>query len=197
MKNLINKIKELKKNKKLMSLIKQKLKEFASNKNYFSELCFCLLTANASAESGIKCQKALDKKFGILNERKLSQELKKLHYRFPNRRAHFIHQAQSRCNLLKEIKSMPSKEARNFLVENFKGLGMKEASHFLRNIGRKDVAIIDRHILRSLGLKINSLTHKKYLKIENKLKQIAHYTGTNLAELDLMLWYTQTGKVLK
>ena len=39
---------------------------------------------------------------------------------------------------------------RDFLIENVKGLGLKEASHFLRNIGYKNLAILDRHILKNL-----------------------------------------------
>jgi len=45
--------------------------------------------------------------------------------------------------------SKSAKEAREYLVDHVKGLGFKESSHFLRNIGFSDkVAIIDRHVLR-------------------------------------------------
>ena len=81
---------------------------------------------------------------------------------------------------------------------------MKESSHFLRNIGHKNLAIIDFHIVDLLfkhGLiekpKNKSLTEKKYLEIENVLKKIAEQTKTNLGELDLYLWYEETGKILK
>jgi len=194
--SLIKKIKELKKNKALAKTIEKKLKQFSANKKYFSELCFCTLTAGASAESGIKCQNALHKKFHKLDEKELQKELKRLGYRFHNR-ASYIRQNQKKVKLLNQINKMDSNSAREFLVKHFKGIGMKEASHFLRNIGRKDVAIIDRHILRSLGFKINSLTHGNYVGIERKLDKLASKTHTNLAELDLILWFNQTGKVLK
>lgn len=189
-------LKELMKNKSLMKIIHQRLKEFSENKNYFSELCFCTLTAGASAQSGIKCQQALHKKFHKLSERELQKELKRLGYRFHNR-AEYIQKNQEKIRLLKQINKMDSVHAREFLVKHFKGIGMKEASHFLRNIGRKDVAIIDRHILRSMGFSIPSLNKKKYLEIEAKLKEIARKNHVNLAELDLLLWHGQTGKVLK
>ena len=88
------------------------------------------------------------------------------------------------------------------MVDNIKGLGMKEASHFLRNIGFKDFAIIDFHIIDILvkyGLikKPKTLTKNKYLEIEGILKEIAKKTNLNLAELDLYLWYEETDKVLK
>ena len=211
--NLIKKIKELKKDKKLSKTIRQRLNEFQNlgnqgfpkcqkqnvlqhNKNLFSELCFCTLTAGASAQSGIKCQNALHKKFHKLSEKELQKELKKLGYRFHNR-ASYIRENQNKIKILSKIQKMDSKQAREFLVKNFKGIGMKEASHFLRNIGRKDVAIIDRHILRSLGFRIDSLNKRNYLKIESRLSELARKTRINLAEIDLLLWFWQTGKVLK
>ena len=90
---------------------------------------------------------------------------------------------------------------REWLVKNVKGLGMKEASHFLRNIGFKDLAIIDFHIVDILveNKIINKPKNlnKEYIKIEEKLRGIAKKVKLSLAELDLYLWYMETGKVLK
>jgi len=95
-------------------------------------------------------------------------------------------------------------EKRDWLVKNIKGLGMKEASHFLRNIGCKNVAIIDFHIVDLLAKnnliekpKNRALTGKRYIEIENILKELAEKTNTSLGELDLYLWYEETGKILK
>lgn len=81
---------------------------------------------------------------------------------------------------------------------------MKEASHFLRNIGFKNYAVIDFHIVDVLVKndliekpKSKSLTSKKYLEIEEVLRKLAKETKTNLGELDLYLWYHETGKILK
>src|SRR5438093_13545617 len=67
-------------------------------------------------------------------------------------------------------------ELREWLVENVKGLGYKEASHFLRNIGLGEgFAILDRHILRNLhrlGVITEipvSITKKRYMKNETNL----------------------------
>jgi len=197
---LTKKVLDFKKSEKHRE-VKKRLQDFDfSNKKHsewFSELCFCLLTANATAEGGIKVQNALGKKFHLLRENELSKELKNLRYRFPNKRAHYICVAQKCFKIKNIIKNMPSKEARDFLVNNIKGIGMKEASHFLRNTGRTDVAIIDRHILRSMGYKVKGINRKKYLEIEEKLGRLSRLTGTSLAELDLILWAMQTGKVLK
>ncbi len=93
-------------------------------------------------------------------------------------------------------------ELREWLVKNIKGIGYKEGSHFLRNIGYKNLAIVDFHILDLLVQyelieKPKVLTKKIYLDIENLLKRIAKELNLNLAELDLFLWYLETGKILK
>ncbi|MEM2975891.1 MAG: N-glycosylase, partial [Candidatus Bathyarchaeia archaeon] len=91
---------------------------------------------------------------------------------------------------------------REWLVKNIKGIGYKEASHFLRNIGFTNLAIIDFHILNILTRhklikKPKTLTRKNYLEIEQTLKNIAEKLNLTLAELDLYLWYIETNKILK
>lgn len=162
----------------------------------FSELSFCLLTANTSAEMGIKCQNDICNGFEELPQEMLALRLKRLGFRFPNRRAEFIVLARQHKEILSP--QLP----RDWLVKNVKGLGMKEASHFLRNVGRDDVAIIDFHIVDLLAKhklikKPKTLTKSRYLAIEELLRQIAKAVGLTLAELDLYLWYIETGKVLK
>ncbi|HXX65011.1 MAG TPA: DNA lyase, partial [Bacteroidota bacterium] len=89
------------------------------------------------------------------------------------------------------------------LVANVDGLGWKEASHFLRNIGHRDLAILDRHILRNLrrygviGSLPKSLTAARYLKIERKFLQFARAIGLSIDELDLLFWSRETGAILK
>ena len=88
------------------------------------------------------------------------------------------------------------------MVKNIKGIGYKLASHFLRNIGYIDFAILDFHIIDILVRykvieRSKTLTPKRYLEIEKILRDIALKTDVNLAELDLYLWYNETGKILK
>ncbi len=205
---LIDNIKKLKRTK-VKKLIDSRINEFESigkksSKEIFKELCFCILTANFNAERGIEIQKRVGNGFLTLSEDELSQVLKELGHRYPNTRARYIVEARRFANTIKEILNSfrSEKEVREWLVKNIRGLGYKEASHFLRNIGFKDLAIIDFHIIDllveyDLIERPKSLNKRKYLDIENLLRDIAKKSGMDLARLDLYLWYLETGKVLK
>jgi len=207
---LIEIVEKLKKDP-IDSTIKQRMFEFEDigkkeSKEIFKELCFCLITANYSAEGGIKIQNSLNDGFLYLTEEELAKNLVDLGHRFPNMRAKFIFEARKHKDNIKDtLNSFENDEtAREWIVQNVKGIGFKEASHFLRNIGYKNVAIIDFHIIDLLAKnnliekpKSKSLTKKRYIEIENLLKELAEKTNTNLGELDLYLWYEETGKILK
>ncbi len=208
MANLVKQINGLRKDP-ISKVIAERMAEFAEfggkrKDEVFGELCFCLMTANFSADKCINIQREMGRGFSLLSEKELAKELKKYGHRFPNTRANYIYEARKcetgLCDLIGT-----GKERREKLVKDIKGLGMKEASHFLRNIGFTDVAIIDFHIIDLLkreGL-INfnrdteTLTKKKYLEIEKILEELGKKVGLDLAELDLYLWYIETGKVLK
>ncbi len=205
---LIEKIKELRKDKSLRKRIEERLEEFRElgrkeSKEIFKELCFCILTANFNAQRSIKIQKLIGDGFLSLPERELSMRLKKLGHRYPEARASYIVNARRYKDSIKEILLSKGRDGkREWLVENIKGIGYKEASHFLRNIGMLDYAIIDFHIIDLLekeGLieRPKSLTKKRYLLIESILREIADQLSISLGELDLYLWYMETGKVLK
>ncbi len=189
-------------------IVKQREGEFmairSSESAVFSELCFCILTANYTAEGGLRIQKALSRDFPGASRDELAAKLKAMGHRFPNKRAEFIAEAQCICGKLGGMLDgfSSGSAAREWLADNVKGIGFKEASHFLRNIGFKDVAIIDRHILSYLAGKglidpSKALTRKRYLEIERLLSAIALKLNITQADLDLYLWYIKTGKVLK
>ena len=207
MNKLENKLKKLMRNKELRGLVSSRLKEFKANRNaskekIFKELCFCILTANFSAERSIRIQKRINNGFLTLSQKALAKRLKDLGHRYPNTRAKYIVAARKHINFLKELLNLPGAEAREWLVKNVKGLGYKEASHFLRNVGFDDLAILDFHILDILernGIvkRPKTLTKKRYMDIENILRKIADTLDIKLSELDLYLWYIETRKVLK
>jgi N-glycosylase/DNA lyase len=160
------------------------------------------LVANTSLEKTLAIWKTIGNGFLLLSESELKKCLKNLGYRFYNLRSKYIVLARERIErIAKIVREKNEYEARERLVENIKGIGWKEASHFLRNLGFKDLAILDRHVLRVLkefGIIDEipkTLTKKKYLEIEAKLREIATKLKISLAELDLYLFYLATRKL--
>ena len=170
---------------------------------WFSELCFCILTANYTAHGGMRIQKELGEEgFCNLPHPELVAKLKGLGHRFYNTRGKFIVEAREK-RVKRELGGKSQREMREWLVGNVKGLGWKEASHFLRNLGYFELAIIDRHILSILkeygyiSEIPKTLGKRKYLEMEGILGKIAEKAGMSQGELDLYLWHMKTGKVLK
>jgi len=208
MHELLNKIQNLK-DSEIKHLIDSRLTEFSIIKyqqieTIFKELCFCIMTANCNAAKCIEVHEHIEDGFLTFTEIELADKFKELGYRFPNIRSSFIIEARENISHLEDIlKSGNDKNnLREWIVKNIKGLGYKEASHFLRNIGYTDYAIIDFHIVDLLAKynileKPKTMTKTKYLEIENLLKSIGNKLDLNMAELDLYLWFLETGKVLK
>jgi N-glycosylase/DNA lyase len=95
-------------------------------------------------------------------------------------------------------------QARAWLAENIRGMGYKEASHFLRNIGMgEQLAILDRHILKNLVLLgiiddiPTSMAPRKYLEIEQELLLFSEKNKIPPDHFDLLLWYRETGEIFK
>ena len=197
----------------LRAVVEGRVREFLDVRRsdthvWFQELTYCLLTAYSSAERGQLCVDALCDCGALLDGtvEEVAEILRHQGHRFADRRAEYIVEARRLEPTLKETIEgfQGSGDARRWLVENVKGLGWKEASHFLRNVGYLDVAIIDRHILSNMrehGLIRDDgrkgLTRRRYLEYEGILRAVAERVGVPLGELDLYLWYRKTGKVLK
>ncbi len=182
----------------------REFEELGKADTWFSEMCFCLLTANWKAKPAIKIQNELGTSgFLNLSNQKLAQFLKEKGHRFWSQRAERICKAREHINVKEKLKGKNSAEAREWLVENIKGLGYKEASHFLRNVGYSDLAILDRHILQLMrehsyiSSVLQGLSKKRYLEIEKIFKEIAATLNMSAAELDLYMWYLKTSEVLK
>jgi N-glycosylase/DNA lyase len=182
--------------------------EEASDEELFRELVFCLLTPQSKAKTCWKAVQRLDRKCMIATGEpsEVSEEL--VGVRFNKRKAEYICRARSMfCerSLRATLAGFGSSAAaREWLVENVKGLGYKEASHFLRNIGLgEDLAILDRHILKNLALLgviievPSSPTKRTYLEIEKKMAAFSKEAGIPMGQLDLLLWYKEAGEVFK
>ena len=196
--------------------IQKRLREFKqilvrSDDDVFAELCFCLLTPQSSAKtcwaavSRLKEQSLLLK--GAANE--IQPQLNDV--RFGDSKARYIVEARDlftkdgKLYLKSHLSSFTNLfELREWIVENVKGLGYKEASHFLRNVGLgEEFAILDRHILRNLKrMEVISevpisITKKRYLEIEGKLRRFSREIGIPLADIDLLFWSRETGWIFK
>ncbi|MGI9554151.1 MAG: N-glycosylase/DNA lyase [Thermodesulfobacteriota bacterium] len=198
-------------------LIQNRLTEFedlnksADDKRIFQELVFCILTAGTSASMGINVIGEIKDVIHTGNRLEIKKKLKGI-YRFYNIRTEYIFNTReflisSYSFKIRELLDSfnNNTDRRDFfaLNKNIKGIGFKEASHFLRNIGYKGYTILDKHIVNSLfELKVineNKLptNRKKYLEIENKFKTYAQKNNFNIDELDLLIWSEKTGKILK
>ncbi len=210
---MAEKVRALTENPRVRKMVEERMDEFRQvhlmdSQKWYEELVYCLLTAYSSALMGQRCVDAL--LGGTLMEGSLEDVrgcLVEEGHRFANRRAEYIYNTRDLAPRIKEtIQGFQDPgEARMWLVENVKGLGWKEASHYLRNVGYFGLAIIDRHILSNMvehGLiteeeSRKSLTKKRYLAYEAILAKVARRLGMEPGELDLYLWYRKTGKVLK
>ncbi len=196
--------------------IETRLEEFSrkrSDEELFYELCYCVMTANGSAEAALNAQNLLEKN-NYWKNGNIGNCLSKV--RFAAKKGIFI--SSNRKNIqqdnfsLNGILKQSEFEAREFIIKDkslennshFKGLGYKEASHFLRNVGfGNSLAILDRHILKNLfNHKViaeipKSLTRNRYLEIEQKMKEFSGKKGIPLSHLDLLFWSRETGKIMK
>lgn len=189
--------------------IQERLADFASVKpeQYFFELVYCLLTPQSSAAHAGKAVAQLQERGISADCTELAMVLrqKEFYVRFHNTKARHILAAQEKFPHVLELLAGEHDAAtlREWLVLNVKGLGWKEASHFLRNIGRRDLAILDRHILRNLKRHHvirslpKSLTKKRYSAIERQFIRFAESVGISIDELDLLFWSRETGEILK
>ncbi len=212
-------IDELKKiYKEIKPDISKRLKEFAniwengSNREIFIELSFCVLTPQSKALNAWGAIQKLvetDLLFKGTPE-EIAEYLNVV--RFKNTKAsNLVRLRELMTNDNNEIitkdlflSMKDSFERREWIVKNIKGMGWKEASHFLRNVGLGgQLAILDRHILRNmerLGIIEEipkTITPKKYVEMEEKLREYTKKIKIPMDHMDLLLWYKEAGEIFK
>jgi len=199
--------------------IRARLRDFhrvwqsGSDTRLWEEMVYCIFTAGASAKMGLTAVNAVRPLLGDGNRAAITRALKKPPaYRFHNVRA--AHLVTTREYLRKNFSMRLRKQLRNFQdpvarrdwlarTPGIKGLGYKEASHYLRNIGFKGYGILDKHIVRclcELGV-IDSpkppTARGRYLETEKRMREFAADARIDFDELDLLLWSMKTGEILK
>jgi N-glycosylase/DNA lyase len=189
----------------------KKIWKKGKKKEIFAELVFCILTPQAN---GKLCWSAVENMIrkGVLFTGERSQIVKELSSaRFIQKKSAYLVEARkkffldSRVSLKSVISQIGnSYKAREWLVQNVKGIGYKEASHFLRNIGfEQNLAILDRHIVRNLQFVgvikeiPGSLSKGRYFEIEKRMMEFSKAVQIPMSHLDLVLWYKETGEIFK
>ncbi|URA10064.1 8-oxoguanine DNA glycosylase [Thermospira aquatica] len=185
------------------------VKEQDDDKLFFEELVFCTLTPQARP---LEAQKTLDhlKHLGLLwegVEEELSHHLHRVRFRY-TKAASLVYNRkvcmEAGFSLGKKLKELGDAfSQREWVVTTMKGIGWKEASHFLRNIGfGLGLAILDRHVLRTLNERFgvplpSSLSERRYLEYERLLHQWTEDIGVPFAAMDFVLFYDKTGLIFK
>jgi N-glycosylase/DNA lyase len=200
-----------------------------SEKELWEELCLCILSSNVPYELALSAFRHLLSRHLLRQEwivrsksafQHISHELLKRaylprrkngsyrKYRFPNTRARNIVEAaktlyQKNHGIRRILKnSNYEREARSFLAKNVSGIGLKQASHFLRNVGySSSLAIIDSHVITFLvevgavqDEKIKAVTPKTYIRLERILHKLCESFGFNLSIFDMAIWRYMRGK---
>ncbi len=178
----------------------------------FKELVFCLFTPQSKARICWETVEELVEKDLLLDGCKEDISDNICRVRFRHNKAGYVVELREKFGppertqkLIERLEELPDNKARRrWLVDDIKGMGYKEGSHYLRNIGSgKDLAILDRHILKNLekfGVIEDipkSITPAKYLEIEKRMADFAVDIDIPLSHLDFVLWYKETGDIFK
>lgn len=189
----------------------------SSERALWWELSSCILSSQVPYSLATAAADALDHKGLLYNQvrhdqieelifnvlsKPLSVEGTRRKYRFPAAKAGQLattyqrirNEADCLVNLLDRFATAP--EARRWLIENAPGLGPKQASMFLRNIGVSyDLAILDRHVLdymELVGLRAprarTVLSLPSYIDTEDLLRDHAADTQCPVGILDWAIW---------
>ncbi len=131
-----------------------------SDAQLWEELVYCIFTAGASARMGFRAVEAIRPL--LMDGKREDMTLALKHagaHRFPVERPGYIvvtrNYLREHCDmaLREKLQSFADPiERRDWLAreKQIKGLGYKESSHFLRNIGLMGHAILDKHVMSCL-----------------------------------------------
>ena len=191
--------------------IDHRLAEFRAlpPEEFLWELCYCLLTPGSRALHAAQAVAELRRDGFLVRRFDPTPYLRdRRHYiRFHNRKGERLLAIAEQGEAIMEIlcdRGTDASAKRDRLVAHVCGLGWKEASHLLRNIGFLDLAILDRHILKHLH-RCNAIdtlpdaigSRRRYLEIEDRFRQLADSFGLSLQQLDLLFWSLEEGSVRK
>lgn len=187
------------------------------------ELCLCVLSSNVQFETAksafdhLKKKRLLERNHLFFNKeasRIISKELSRpiflprrkdgtlRKYRFFVTKSNQITKAfriiyEEECSIKSILTRFASEyDARDFLANRISGLGLKQSSLFLRNIGyASHLAIIDTHVINFMvevelfrSRLVPPISARQYRNAERKLQAFAKKIKTDLSLLDFAIW---------
>lgn len=165
--------------------------ERKSQRRMFYELCFVICSPQTKWDTNIKVNKELQglrfysKKVPLERLQRIVRPV-----RYYRNKSRYLMEAKSQWPEIHNIlcSDFSPVRKRKWLVANVKGLGLKTASHFLRNaIGVEDLAILDTHLLQYLKYE-GTPTPQDYLELEKKLRKKADRYGISIITLDAVIF---------
>ncbi len=178
--------------KKAKEVFVNYFRQTKTDEEIFYQLCFCLCTPQTTFKNNtivIEHLKNLNYYFKNISQSKLEELCKPV--RFYRNKAKWLAEMKEKfIDITYTVRSnFTDYVKRDALVKSVKGLGWKTASHFLRNLGATDLAIIDTHVLKFLGVEGRSGTFKEsYIDLEDQFRKIANKKKLSVAELDIIVW---------
>lgn len=181
------------------------------NKDFFAEIAFCILTPQSKALNAWKIIQTLKENELLFTADSDTLENYLNSIRFKKTKAKRLVSLREKLSINGSLEAKKIIfngddvfKIREWLVKNIDGFGYKEASHVLRNLGfGENIAILDRHILRNL-LKLEvideipkTLTPKKYMDIEEKMRKYSSKIDISMDRLDLLFWYNEVNYLFK
>ncbi|MDR1941872.1 MAG: N-glycosylase/DNA lyase [Endomicrobium sp.] len=182
-----------------------------SDEEIFAELVFCLFTPQSKAVSCWAAVGELADKAMLLTAQAKDIALTINKVRFRNNKAKYAVEARKlflengKIKIKEKLASFKDiYKLRDWIIKNITGIGYKEAGHFLRNIAiGKDLAILDRHILKNLK-KLGvikeipkTLSPKIYFEIEKQMQTFSKETKIPMGHMDMLLWCKESGGIFK
>lgn len=168
-----------------------------TDRDIFYDLCFCICAPQTTFVNNSAVNQALieaDFFCCSLTQDELHKIVRPA--RFFRNKTKWLLEAKKKFGAIKAVVrslSTPDAEKREWLVKNVKGLGMKAASHFLRNLGARELAIVDVHVLKFLGAEGHPSSQTEYLRLEGRFARRAKRMGLSVGELDMLVWQAHSG----
>jgi N-glycosylase/DNA lyase len=181
----------------------------SNKKDVWRHLLFCILSSQVKTSSAVRATHRVLSEVPFFDEKIATSDVydraknilgrEHVRYRFPDHRSRNIAHswfafAQMEHDLYNYLESFNNEAAaREWITQLFPGLGLKQASMFLRDIGYSfRLCIVDTHILwycSCLGHPSERpITRKKYVEVEDFVLRQSDNLGVSPNVFDTVVW---------